>query len=53
MSDETQAGAHTGGKTRGRKLMLGLLAVVGALLLFVWSFVLPILGIIHIVEMLS
>jgi len=54
MSDGTEAGAPQARKrSRGRKLLLGLLALVGGLVLLLWSFVLPILGIIHVVEMLS
>ena len=54
MSDETEAGAPEAGTgARGRRLMLGLLTAVGGLALLLWSFVLPVLGIVHVVEMLS
>lgn len=54
MSDDTQVGVpQAGSRTRGQKLLLAALAVAGGLVLVMWSFVLPILGIVHIVEMLG
>lgn len=44
---------HAATKGRARKVTIGCLAIAGGLLLLTWSFVLPILGIIHIVQMLS
>jgi hypothetical protein len=54
MSDGTEARTQQADKrSRVRKLLLGSLAVAGGVVLLLWSFVLPILGIIHVVEMLS
>lgn len=54
MSDGTDGAVRQEGrKSRRRKVLMGLLAVAGGLVLLLWSFVLPILGIIHVVEMLS
>jgi hypothetical protein len=54
MADGTNAGAPpAAGKARGRKLLMGVLAIAGTLVLLLWSFVLPIFGIIHVLEMLG
>lgn len=53
MTDDAPTAPHTRGNIRGRKLAIGLLAIVGGVVLLLWSFVLPILGIVYVVEKLG
>ena len=53
MTDEAPTAPHARHNARGRKLLIGLLAIAGGIALLLWSFVLPILGIIYIVEKLG
>jgi len=49
----TEVHEQAGARPRGRKTLVVMLGIAGALLLVVWSFVLPILGILYVVEKLG
>ena len=53
MTDEAPTAGQTRHKTRGRKLAIAVIATAGCIALLMWSFVLPVLGIVYIVEKLG